>query len=53
MTRDTGANPGINYEEQEGVHKSMNIITLGEGVVHKSMNIITKGDGGAREHNTM
>ena len=27
-----GADPGINYEGQAGVHKNMNIITKGEGV---------------------
>ena len=27
----TGADPGINYEVQMGVHRSMNIITKGEG----------------------
>ena len=39
QTRCPGADPGINYEGQVGVHKSMNIIT--------------KGEGGAREYSTM
>ena len=28
---DPGADPGINYEGQVGVHKSVNIVTKGEG----------------------
>ena len=32
---DAGADPGINYEGKEGVHKSMNIITKGEGGAQK------------------
>ena len=35
----TGADLGIDYEGQEGMHKSMNIIT--------------KGEGGAQEYSTM
>ena len=49
-----GADPvsTCNYEGQEGVHKSMNIIMKGEGV-NKSMNIITKGEECAQEYSTM
>ena len=36
-----GADPGINYEGQVGVHKCMNIITKGEGV-HKSISLCNK-----------
>ena len=31
FVRRTGADPGINYNGQVGVHKSRNIITKGEG----------------------
>ena len=30
-----GADPGINYEGQVGVHKSMNILTKGKGGAQK------------------
>ena len=38
---EAGAEPGINYEGPMGVHKSMNIVTKGEGVL-KSIALCNK-----------